>query len=520
MVTAVSASPGESVCTPGVYQRRRPERTLAYQTVQAWLATWIAYREATDDEAVPAYIERELRAYLECGILAHGFARARCPDCTAEFLVAFSCKGRGVCPSCTTKRMAATAAHLVDSVIPRVPMRQWVLSLPKRLRPALRNHAALATRVLRIFISSIQRELRRSAAAPVGARIGAVSFLQRFGSALNEHWHYHCCVSDGVFAAADGQTLAFMPATIDVADIVARVQARVRGRVLALYCRHGVLSEEDAQNMAGWDHGGGFSVDASVGIAADDRPALERLLRYCARPCWASERLTQADDGERLIYLFDKPRPDGSWQVTLTPIELLDRLARFIPPPRRHLHRYHGVFAPHSALREQVTARAGEAIAASFAPLVPGSASAAGSATSAPSAGSAAAESPAAAPPPSTVCTPAAPATPEDLAAAIRLQLGLPTAIRPIPEPILAAPPGARAWARLIAFITEGAVIVRILDHLGEPSRAPRMAPIRGPPGASALQQRADHDARRSLNLDPPVDVMPDYENQNQDLVW
>ena len=59
-----------------------------------------------------------------------------------------------MCPSCTTKRMAATAAHLVDSVIPRVPMRQWVLALPKRLRPALRNHAALATRVLRIFIGS------------------------------------------------------------------------------------------------------------------------------------------------------------------------------------------------------------------------------------------------------------------------------------------------------------------------------------------------------------------------------
>ena len=96
-----------------------------------------------------------------------------------------------------------------------------------------------------------------------------------------------------------------------VADMVARVQARVRRRVLAAYCRHGVLSAQDAQDMAAWDHGGGFSVDASVGIAANDRPALERLLRYCARPCWASERLTQADDGERLIYLFDKPRPDG-----------------------------------------------------------------------------------------------------------------------------------------------------------------------------------------------------------------
>ena len=73
---------------------------------------------------------------------------------------------------------------------------------------------------------------------------------------------------------------------------------------------------------------------------------------------------------------------------------------------------------------------------------------------------------------------------------------------------------------RLIAFITERRLIVRILDHLGEPSRAPRMAPIRGPPSIDAMQQRDDRGNRRSLNLDPPVDVMPDYENQNQDLVW
>ena len=116
--------------------------------------------------------------------------------------------------------------------------------------------------------------------------------------------------------------------------------------------------------MSEWDHGGGFSVDASVAIHGDDRAGLERLLRYCARPCWASERLTQASDGERLIYTFDKPRPDGSWQLMLTPLELLDRLARFIPAPRRHLHRCYGAFAPHAALRAQVAARAGQAIAA------------------------------------------------------------------------------------------------------------------------------------------------------------
>jgi len=122
-----------------------------------------------------------------------------------------------------------------------------------------------------------------------------------------------------VFVTADGQTLAFVRANVDVAAMVARVQARVRRRVLAAQCRHGVLREEDANGMATWDHGGGFWVDASVGIVADDRPALARLLRYCARPCWASERLTQADDGERLIYLFDKPRPDGKGYEIQTP---------------------------------------------------------------------------------------------------------------------------------------------------------------------------------------------------------
>lgn len=73
--------------------------------------------------------------------------------------------------------------------------------------------------------------------------------------------------------AADGQTLTCMSARVD-AELVARVQARVRRRVLAAYRRHGVLNAEDAHDLAGWDHGGGFWVDAAVGIAtaAPQRP--------------------------------------------------------------------------------------------------------------------------------------------------------------------------------------------------------------------------------------------------------
>jgi hypothetical protein len=84
-------------------------------------------REGDADSApIPCHVERELRAYFECGILACGFARARCGECGHDFLVAFSCKCRGLCPACTTRRMAATAARLVEHVFPQVPVRQWV----------------------------------------------------------------------------------------------------------------------------------------------------------------------------------------------------------------------------------------------------------------------------------------------------------------------------------------------------------------------------------------------------------
>ncbi|MEX2400285.1 MAG: transposase zinc-binding domain-containing protein [Rhodothermales bacterium] len=81
-------------------------------------------RTRSSDRHLPAYVERELRAYVECGILSFGFLRARCQYCGQSRVVAFSCKKRGFCPSCTGRRMADTAARLTDEVLPEVPVRQ------------------------------------------------------------------------------------------------------------------------------------------------------------------------------------------------------------------------------------------------------------------------------------------------------------------------------------------------------------------------------------------------------------
>ena len=125
--------------------------------------------------SLPRFVAGEFERYLGCGILANGFARVRCQACGDELLVAFSCKGRGFCPSCTSRRMHDTAAHLVNRVIPQVPVRQWVLSLPRWARFLLARDPMLITRSLDIALRTIFADQRRRArrAGAFAPRTGA-----------------------------------------------------------------------------------------------------------------------------------------------------------------------------------------------------------------------------------------------------------------------------------------------------------------------------------------------------------
>jgi len=135
--------------------------TPLHQNLETWLARrragglvagadWVA-------DPVPAFVERDLRKFLECCILAHGFARARCHKRGQDFLVAYSCKGRGVCPGCNTRRMVETAAHMVEHVFPAVAVRQWMVVFPKRLRYFLDRDADCLKRVAGIALREVQR---------------------------------------------------------------------------------------------------------------------------------------------------------------------------------------------------------------------------------------------------------------------------------------------------------------------------------------------------------------------------
>jgi len=183
------------------YLPRRPERTALHAVVRDHLETFLAERQARD-RPLPRYAERALRGLLGCGDLASGFARFRCPDCRTERLVPFSCKDRGVCASCMSRRQTRIAAHLVDQVITDVPVRQWVLSMPfwLRFRLAFDHDLTLAVhRVAARLIERFQRDQARRLLGVRGGDSGAVTVLQRFGSSCELNLHFHTVRPDGVF---------------------------------------------------------------------------------------------------------------------------------------------------------------------------------------------------------------------------------------------------------------------------------------------------------------------------------
>jgi hypothetical protein len=378
------------------YVRRHPEESVLYDVVRSELAAFLVHAQVRE-RPVPRFVERELRSFLGCGILAHGFVRVHCDACGLDRVVAFSCKGRGFCPSCGGRRMADTAAHLVDRVLPEVPVRQWVLSLPFSLRYRLAYDASLTAAVLGVFVRAVFGSLRRRARKHRGierAQCGAVTFVQRFGDALNLNVHFHSLVLDGVYESNPFDPPRFRPLPPPDDEEVARVVSRVARRIARLLERHGLgpeshpreadplveeqpllaqlygasvagriatghregqrvlrigdrIDPEDLPALVGerCASARGVSLHANVAVPERDRRRLERLCRYVARPPVATERLSRLEDG-RLLYRLKHRWRDGTTHVVFEPEELIEKLAALVPPPRFHLVRYHGILGP------------------------------------------------------------------------------------------------------------------------------------------------------------------------------
>ncbi len=158
------------------YERHRPETTLLYQIIQRH---WPQFQAELGSQGkhLPKFVTQEFEEYLKCGKLEHGFLRVCGESCHHEKLVAFSCKKRGLCPSCGARRMADSAAHLVDEVLPEKPIRQWVLSVPFQLRYLFATQPQVMGNVLAIVHRVISTHLIKRAGFTVksGAQTRAVT---------------------------------------------------------------------------------------------------------------------------------------------------------------------------------------------------------------------------------------------------------------------------------------------------------------------------------------------------------
>jgi len=489
-----------------------------YQVVRDHFETFRAQAaDLRDGEGLPGFVEQEFRNFLRCGSLGGGFARFRCAGCGFDRLVPFSCHGRAFCPSCGGRRMTERAAHLVDHVFPRVPVRQWVLSLPHRLRYRLAwDHAlcrAVVGRTMRAILGFLRRRAREEGV--MDGRSGAVMIVQRFGGALNLNVHFHALVLDGVFARS-GDTVRFHPCSpLDAADVdevlatvtayVGRLLAHggsgdgddggmrdewadeapvlaglaaasVQGRV-ALGSRAGARVRRRGDPWAGaTDSSGlgpcharhnGFDLHAGLRVLADQRDRLDRICRYALRPPVAQDRLQLTDAGQVRLELR-RPWADGTTHLLFDPVELLERLAALTPRPRINLILYHGVLAPRAAWRSLVVQFGA---------------------------------SPGAAPE-----TDAAADGPRHAAGCrhTRNYLWAELMRRSLGLDVLACP---RCGGRLtlIALIEDPAVIARVLRHLGLPTAMPEAQPARAPPLHLVVDARLTEVAGDQIRSDEPA---------------
>ncbi len=285
---------GDRACPSTTTLRAGRRKRSSTRSCATTLEAFLAHARESYERGLPHYVEQAFRAYLTCGVFAHGFLRLHCDACHRDLLVAFTCQGRGVCPSCASRRMANSAAHIVDRVLPAVPVRQWVLSLPFELRRLAAFRADVTRALGRIFIEAVALEQKRSAGI-VSGRHAAANHTQRFGGSLNLNLHFHAVFADGVFAhpprndagrAAGAARSAGASAQISARDLPRRAWAALQVAQLGGAQGAGGRARSRPSGERQWNREarrGDASVDAPANAQA--RPARPRTASWGADIC-------------------------------------------------------------------------------------------------------------------------------------------------------------------------------------------------------------------------------------------
>jgi hypothetical protein len=329
--------PGADVCPPR-YRPRNPRATSLYRLLEAHYETVKGLWEERFERRYGfwrGFYDTAVARYLDCGLFESGFARVRCTSCPNEFLVAFSCKGRGLCPSCGAKRAAIFSELLQNQILADVPHAQWVFSIPKMLRPYFLHHRELLGDMARIAYETV-REMMVAAVDEPDARPGMIGVIQTFASSLKWNPHVHTIASRG------GWTPGGEWIPVPYVD-EHRAELLFRHKILTLLRDRGLISQDRIDVLLSWRHSG-FSVHNRTTVYPADTEGLHKLACYLMRAPVNLSRL-RFDPDSRLLVYEPKPGHELNDDALTDPLEFLARVLTHIPETNKHLVHFYGAYA-------------------------------------------------------------------------------------------------------------------------------------------------------------------------------
>jgi hypothetical protein len=281
-------------------------------------------------------VPKALDAYLNCGILLHGCARAECEGCNHSELIAFSCKRRNLCPSCDAKRAHLFAEHLHENVLLPHELSHQVYTIPKRLRPYFKFNRKLLGKLYTAAKNAWNDTIED--AFPADWKTGSVMRLHTSGDLLHWHPHIHglnlhgALDTDGSFHSLQSVDTEYLTRQFANSVFEALLEAEL-------------IDQELVDAMKCWEHSG-FNVFVGEPVSPHDEDARKFLARYLKKSPVMNPRLELIEStGSEPFVRVHKVTDDSYQSRDFDPLSFLAELSQHIPDIWEQTTRYVGVYS-------------------------------------------------------------------------------------------------------------------------------------------------------------------------------
>jgi len=343
----------------GEYRQRNPHKTPFYKITRTYFQKFRSLYAEKYEQTYGYFreeVNRAVEKYRKCGILRYGFARIKCENrkCGNELLLAFSCHGRSLCPSCMQKQMLLQEVFLSEEVIRSVYHRHMVFVIPRRLRKNFFWHRESLNDLSRLAWGTALEFIRRTLGK--NGIPGSVNSIETSGEYQDINPHIHMVVTDGLFDTKG--TFHVMPNLDEGARIFLK---SLWERNVARYCiSKGYVTRDLMNKVLSWDYTG-FSVFASTRIHNTkhnpvDVERMKQMLRYITKPAFSLEKIVYNENTEVVLYKGSYHKGKKRNFETFTPEDFIAAVTSHVPNYRQKYVNYYGWYSNKSRGLRQKTA--------------------------------------------------------------------------------------------------------------------------------------------------------------------